>query len=694
MSGKMVYSVCGMCSVRCPIQVEVEDGQCRFIQGNRRSPGIRGALCARGASGLAFQRDDERPQFPMLRKGERGQGRWQRLTWDQALDHAAEKLKAARDQFGGRSIMWSDGGGPFSDLPRALVRGLGSPNYFGEDASCCLNLEHAALSLFGFGHEGLAYDFRGARHVVLQTRNIFESINVREVNELLDGMEAGCKLTVIDIRATVSAAKADRFMLIRPGTDHALNLAIIHVLLERGLYDADYVKAHIKGVAALRQAVATCTPEFAEQETGVKAADLVALAEDLAQAAPAVIWHPGWMTSRYADSFQVCRTAYIINALLGSIGAKGGLALASTPADLGHQGLKRLTDLVPASEEKRVDGVGWKYPQFKNGPGLLHLAFKAIQGGDPYPPRAYVAFNHDPLGNNPDPDTLKAALGHLDFLACVTSAWTDTAWHADLVLPLSSYLERESIVAEQHGLRPAFFLRQRCLAPRFDTRADWEIISGLARRLDLKSLAFQDVGDIWRYQLEGTGARPEHFMEKGFLELSDRPIYKPLTAETFPTATGRIEFVSPAWEEQGLPSLAAYSSRPAPPEGRFRLTVGRCGLHTPGLTENNPLLGRQMPENFLWLNQGAAKGLGIADGDTVVVSSNGHSGRIKALLTDLIHPEAVFMVHGFGHALPPLSRARGRGLADNILMPGGLDKWDPAGGGLALQEHFVAVRKA
>ena len=100
-----------------------------------------------------------------------------------------------------------------------------------------------------------------------------------------------------------------------------------------------------------------------------------------------------------------------------------------------------------------------------------------------------------------------------------------------------------------------------------------------------------------------------------------------------------------------------------------------------------------MPENVLWINQEAAAKLGIQDGDQVEVGSNGHKGRIKAKVTEFIHPEAVFMVHGFGHTLPVESRAFGKGVADNVFMPKGLDKWDPAGGALALQEHFVSVRK-
>jgi thiosulfate reductase/polysulfide reductase chain A len=163
---------------------------------------------------------------------------------------------------------------------------------------------------------------------------------------------------------------------------------------------------------------------------------------------------------------------------------------------------------------------------------------------------------------------------------------------------------------------------------------------------------------------------------------------------TFKTASGKLEVIAPVLQEMDIPSLKPYHSPESPPEGSFRITFGRCALHTQGHTVNNPVLSRQMPENVLWINADKAAELGIADGDRVTVSANGYSGQIKAYVTDYMHPEAVFMVHGFGHTLRPETRAYGKGVADNKLMPGGLDREDKAGGGIAMQEHFVKVAKA
>jgi len=147
----------------------------------------------------------------MIRKAGRGEGSWLRVSWDEAFARVAEKISAIQARHGKESLICSDGGGCFSDLTAAFVRGLGTPNYHTSSSICDINVHHAARSLFGFDRDELVFDYRKAKYVILQTRNLFESIDVKEVNDLLSGLENGCKLAVIDIRATITTAKADRF---------------------------------------------------------------------------------------------------------------------------------------------------------------------------------------------------------------------------------------------------------------------------------------------------------------------------------------------------------------------------------------------------------------------------------------------------------------------------------------------------
>jgi anaerobic selenocysteine-containing dehydrogenase len=566
-----------MCTVRCPIKVNVQNGKVVFIQGNPHVPAMKGAVCPRGAAGTGLIYDSERPQTPLIREGKRGEGKWRKATWEEALDHVADKLNEVKHRYGAKAIALSDRGGPFRDFHRAFLRGLGTPNYNNHDSSCARNVQHSALSLTGKGRKAVAYDYKHSRHVVLQFRNIFESIDVQEVNNLMDAMEKGCKLTVIDVRANVSAGKAHHFFMVRPGTDYAFNLAVINEIIAKRFYDDKFKKRYIEGFDELTEFVSPYTPEWAEQETGVPASHLRRFVKDLARAAPAVIWHPGWMAARYKHSFYVCRSIYIINALLGAYGAKGGLPFVSKPGDVGRSGLKKFMDLYPKPDEKR---------------------------------------------------------------------------------------------------------------------ADWEIISGLARRMNLPELVFERIEDIWNFQLQGTGVTIEDFDATGMVLLVDKPVYPEFENYGFKTPSKKIEIISRKLTDSGLDSLAPYEPPVSPDPGRFRLTFGRCALHTQGHTVNNPLLSEQMPENHLWINKTEAEKLDIVDGDRVQVSQNGYSEFIQARVTEAIHPDAVFVVHGFGHRLPVETRAFNKGLADNRFMAGGLDIWDRAGGAIAFQEHFVTVSKS
>ena len=691
---KRVFSVCGMCGARCPIAVEVEAGRARAIFGNAHSP-LQGALCARGAAGIALEESTERPLTPLIRAGERGSGQWRAVSWDEALDYVADKLRANAKTFGPESLLWSDRDGPFTDLLRAFMRGMQSPNVCTHSVTCDLNIHHAAKAVTGFGRGMVVHDYAHCRHLVLQGRNIFESINAVETLAVSKARQKGCRLTVLDVRPTVTAAKAQRYFGLRPGTDYAFNLAVIHVLIHENLYNKDFVARHAVGLEELRAFVRPHTPEWAEAETGVAAADVRAFVHELAKAAPQVIWHPGWMTSRYGQSFQVARTAFVINALLGSIGAQGGVVFGNAPSAVGRQGLRKFSDLYPAPTQPRADTVDGSRKGFDPAKGLLHRAFAAMQSARPYAVKSYIAWRHDPLQAMPDPEALKALFAHLDLLVSVTFSWSDTAWHSDVVLPLSPYLSRESIIATKSGLKPQFFVRHRAVAPTGDTRADWEIIGGLAQRLGLDNLVFNSAEDMWNFQLQGTGVSVQDFAAQGFVELAAAPQYPDMDNFSFPTPSGKLDLAGAGWQQAtDSPGLAPYESPQSPPAGAFRVVFGRHAVHTQGHTMNNPLLFEQLPTNEAWIHPQRAEALKLCTGSMVeVLDSRGISaGHVPLRVTAGIHPEALFLLHGFGHRLPCESLAQGQGVGDQELLIGGLQREDSGGGGLALQEHFVTLR--
>ena len=171
-SMQLVQRVCGMCTARCPISVEIKDGTVGMIYGNPHSP-LKGALCARGVAGKALEREAECPQTPLIRVGERGEGKWKKVSWDEAFDYVAKKIADAQQQHGKEAVLWSDRDGPFTDLYRAFMRGLGSPNVCTHSTSCDLNTHHACKAVMGLGRGMAVNDFANCKHIVLQTRNIF-----------------------------------------------------------------------------------------------------------------------------------------------------------------------------------------------------------------------------------------------------------------------------------------------------------------------------------------------------------------------------------------------------------------------------------------------------------------------------------------------------------------------------------------
>ena len=693
-----VYSICGMCTVRCPIKVDIEDGVVKWIEGNPNDPGMAGRLCAKGSAGLAMLYDYERPQHPMIREGERGEGKWKQATWDEALDYIAKKLNTIIKKHGGKAVALSDRGGPFRDIHRSFLRAIGSPNYFNHDCTCARNVQHASLSLFGSGRKTFNYDFGNCKHLVLYGRNVFESLRVKQANIIMDMLDRGGKITYIDPRASGTAMKATRYWAIRPGTDYALNLGLIHTILRDKLYDAEFVNKWVDGLKELESFVIPYTPEWASAETGIPANEIIEFAHEIAQASPAVIFHPGWMMARYSDSFYSVRTNYILNALMGAFETPGGLFFQKGPGDAGAKGLNALLDSIPKPEEKRVDGCGWKLKHFDGGPGLLQLLYPALLSGKPYPVKAYIAFRHDPLLSLPDPEAQKKAFDKLDLLVAIDANYSETGWYADVLLPSATYLEKSSILTTGKGLKPSFGIRQQAVEPRNDARPDWWIFKSLAERLGAgEHFKFKDMEDFWKFQLKGTGVKVSDLAKKGSVSLADKPIWWDRMKDLkFKTPSKKIEFVSSRLQESNIESFKPYESPQKPDEGHYRLAFGRSPVHTHGRTQNNPVLSEIMPENQLWINADEAAKMGVANGDLVqVTSSDGsHSGTINAYVTDFIHAESVFMVHGFGRKVPWQTRGYNKGLGDYRFETGLLGVYDPVGGANSLLECFVKVEKA
>lgn len=690
-----VYSICFMCSVRCPIRCVVENDDVKWIEGNPHVAGIEGSLCPRGSAGIALLKDHERVQSPMIRTGPRGSAKWKRATWEEALDYVGEKLKGIIDAHGGHSVVLGERTQLSTHVSKTFLRAIGSPNHFTHDAICKGSVNTACRSLFGYTDAQMSMDLANAKQIILYGRNLLESIEVKPVKNLMAGLDNGAKLTYIDPRVTVTATKAHRYWMIRPNTDLALNYALMHVIIKERLYDKPYVDRWVVGFQELQAFVQPYTPEWAEKETGIPADEIVGLARDVGKDKPRVVFHFGYRGANQVEEVYVRRSIMILNSLMGSVEAKGGFFFKKGPGEVGGKPARKLTEQdFPPIKVPRFDKVGTPdFPLPDPNHGVGQVLPEAILNEDPYPLKALIAYRFDPLMSIPDTEQTRKALDKLDLIVSIDINYSDIACYSDVILPESIYLERTDSPQQANGLKPQMFLRKQAVTPRYDTRPGPIILKQIGERIGIgRYFPYNTMEDLVRWQLEGTGFYPEDFEKKGFVAYTDKQIFWDREdGIKFKTPSGKIEFVSSLLEDAGFSSFPAYEPVSSPPQDRFRLVVGRCALHTHISTQNNPYLNEIVSENTLWINADRAADLGITDGQLVEVTSSRGSGTIKACVTELIHPEAVFMLHGFGHRGEMATRSFNKGLSDGLLQENVSDR---IGGSPALHHTFVTVKPA
>ncbi|MFZ2445552.1 MAG: molybdopterin-dependent oxidoreductase [Syntrophobacteraceae bacterium] len=688
-----VYSLCLMCTVRCPIRVVAEEDRVTWIEGNPHVPGIEGALCAKGSAGLALLEDTERLRYPMIRTGQRGSGQWRRASWDEALDYVAGRLREIISKHGAESVVFGERTNLNTHISKAFMKGLGSPNHFTHDALCKGSVNTAFRTLTGYNDTQVGIDYANTRHIVLYGRNIFEALEIKAVNNLLAAMENGAKLTYIDPRVTVTASKASRYWMIRPGTDLALNYALINVILKEKLHDERFVQRWVTGLSELGAFVEPYTPEWAEKETGIPAGEIVALAREISADKPSVVFHYGYRGSHHPNEIHFRRSLIILNVLMGSIETKGGLFFKKGMKAAGYGDVRKYTEQeFPKITAPRFDGSGRDgFPLSDAAHGNAQALASAILNEDPYPIKALIVNRFEPLESVPDKNASLKALEKLELLVTIDINLSETAWRSDVILPESIYLERADSIQAVSGLKPQLYIRNQAVAPRYDSKPGWRVLKELASRLGIdRYLPFETVEDIWKFQLEGTGVSLDDIQEKGFVQLSEKPIWWDRESDLkLKTPSGKIELVSSLLENAGFESFPPYQPVASPGAESFRLVVGRCAAHTHVSTQNNLYLSELVPENVLWINSKRAEKLGVKNGAFVEVESPVGKSRVRAKVTDCIHPEAAFMLHGFGKTVPVQTRSHAKGACDALLQENVSDK---VGGSPAYDNTLVRVR--
>ena len=684
-----------MCFWRCGVLADVKDGKVVKLQGNPDHPQTEGRLCARGNAGTQLLYDPDRLKRPMLRTGARGEGKFQEISWDQALDYLATRMTEIKSKHGAESIAFFPHG-VASTFFSTLMQAFGTPNSAEPAFSQCRGPREVGYALtFGSGLSSPEpVDLEESRLIVLIGSHIGENVFTSQVTAFSTALARGAKLMVVDPRFSVAASKADWWLPIRPGTDIALLLAWIHVLLAEGTYDREYIAQYAQGLPELTAHVREFTPEWAEGITELPAGQIRETARALAAARPAVALHPGRHATWYGDDTQRSRAMAIVTALLGSWGRKGGIFLP-TAIKAGKPAIPPF----PKPARERADGAGTTYPLASEEQGLTLGLVQATLTGKPYPIRSWIVYGQNVLESIPQRQQTLKAIAKLDLMVVVDVLPMEQINYADLVLPEATYLERyDAPAVVANAKRPFISVRQPVCEPLYESRPGWWIARQMAQRLGLEAyFPWETPEQHLDTIIRPLGISAGRLRVRGAVAFEGRPYLEdrlPADGPLFPTASGKIEIYSPMLKQLGFDPLPRYTPVDDPPSGYFRLLYGRSPVHSFARSENNAWLDALMPENEVWLNQDAARDLRVDEGERIVLENQDgvKSPPVLVRVTVGIRRDCVYMVHGFGHESRALRRAYHKGASDTPLMTRvGID---PIMGGTGMRVNFVRVRRA
>jgi len=677
-----IPSMCEMCVWRCGIIARVKDGRVVKLDGNPEHPHSRGNLCPRGQSGLMNTYDPDRVLTPLIRVGQRGEGKFRKASWDEALDLTASKMLEIKKKYGPEAMIFSSTHNPSQLQFENLLYGFGSPNY-GTQRSLCFNAMIAAF-LLTYGIEEPERNYDNVEFILMVGRNMMEAISTSETSELSHAVDRGAKLVYLDPRFTKPAAKATEWFSIRPGTDSAFLLAMIHVIVTNELADCDFVRQYVIGCDDIQEAMRQYTPAWAEGITGIPAADIERIAREYAAAKHNALAHPGWRTSNFVNSFQTERAIATLNALSGNVLTPGGCLTADVAAEGSGLGAPPQPP-YPRISALRLDGAPWKYPLVPLKLGVFQELRDAIVSGQPYQAHGWFLARQNPIMSIPDRNKTLQAFGKMDFIAAVDIILNDSTWFSDVVLPEASYLERYDPLLTVKGKA---YLRQPVIEPQGEAKSALWIYKQLGERLGLGDyFQYKDEEDYLRQQLAPLGVDLEQVKAQGYAALPPEEEKKEIT---FNTGSGKIEIYSETLAKSGFSPWPTWEEPPVPGEGEFYLLTGKVAQQTQFATQNNLLLHKYSDEPKLWMNARVAASQGLAEGDWVEVSSE--VGKINTRLhaTESIRPDCVYMIPGYGHLSKGLTTAFGLGASSSVLH---VTYTDPISGGQALSQTFVKVKK-
>ena len=737
--------LCGMCVNKCAGFARVEKGVVVKLDPNPYFPKSRNMLCPRGNAGIQTLYDPDRLKYPMIRVGERGDGKFKRVTWDEAYEailHGTDKFKGIlqildEEKDNRSTIGYCNGEGLSKEgFEELMGQKIGTPNYV-DEISICLEttLGGYAATLGTYGEA----DLNNADYVVIGGANRAEAIITPDTMDMFKRSQGrGLKTIVLDPRFTNTAAKADRWYAINPGTDLAFVLAMTYVAFDEDLYDKEFAKKYLVGYEDYKNHVLKngYTPQWAEKITGISASEIYKTAREF-MSARSPIYYQGRRSVFSKNDFQLRRAMGIFQGLSGNLDKKGGIIYG-----------KKIT--LPKEDinapmygqvQDRFDKEGISIFPGKTGSWIVFRNM-VLEGKNPYPIRAMFMRKHNPLSGVPNTKKTVEFLKKMDLNVMIDILPSDTTMFCDVVLPEASYLERTSKVASYGGLEPAIVQRRAAIKPLYECKTPEVIYKELAEKLskplwentlkydedvqsDTKGLnpkeleAYYkengfDLAEPWEKSVEEENKERvvKAFGEEAWKILDEKGVYYPNIdkyhkqlnpneyqyypedKKNYTTKKDKLKVVCnfKNLEKKGVDPMPTWRKEYefSVPNGKFRLVTGRHAQFTQSGTTNNMALRDLIPTNYVWINKRVAKEKGIEFGDMVEVKSSVGKIHIKAYPTEKIAPNQIFMLHGFGGSSQEMEMAYGNGGNDALIIE---DKIEPVYGAAVMHETNVEVRK-
>ena len=709
---KVIMTTCSShCGGRCKLRVHVRDGVIQRIEtDDGEEPRI--IACLRGRAYRQRVYDPGRLKYPMKRIGERGEGKFQRISWDEALDKIVSELNRVRGKYGPSALTFLGGGGDQTHLHTAQLMQNLLEMTGGLSATWGIHSFEgglfAAMATYGTKAETSDFDdLLNSRLIIMWGWNPATSIHEANTSWYLkQAKESGAQIISIDPKYTDSAAiLADQWIPIIPCTDTAMMVAMADVMIRENLHDQSFLDIYTVGFGRFKDYVLgeedglEKTPSWAQGITGVPADVIEALAREYATKKPAALV-PGCAAGRTAYGEQYHRAAQTLSAMTGNVGIHGGWSGKALSPMLPFGGFNFKMDGLPQSGGNPNDaGIPHRKDALPTGApdamSLSRLHFTEISEallkkkvGLTKDIRMLIVMNTNPVNQYGDTNKMVKALKELEFIAVAEQVMSATARFADILLPVPTYMERNDITTG--GATPFYGYMKKVIEPLYECKSQFEIVTELANRLGV-SVFGEKTEDEWLMEMVKGSYVPDYdtFKEKGTYRI---PLSEPQVAfkkqiedpknNPFPTPTGKIEIYSQRLADMNNPEIPpipkyikAWEGRKDPLAKKYPLQLINTHFKRRAHSqfENVPWLRELLPQALI-MNSSDAKSRGISSGDEVRVFNYRGEVVIPAMVTERIMPGVVDLPQGAWYR--PDKNGIDRGGCANVLTkaarsPGG-----------------------